>query len=150
MSRRIRALLIVAVAVAVIVPVVAIASDRFTDVPGTNIFHDDIGWLADAGVTLGCNPPLNNRFCPEDNVTRQQMAAFMRRLAQNKVVDAKTAITADSISSGAAITRCPLPPPPPTYFRRMRWPGCSFQISAQCRLASACSSGIATSSIFFA
>jgi hypothetical protein len=35
-------------------------------------------------------------YCPTDNVTRQQMAAFMHRLAVNKVVDAKTAVTADN------------------------------------------------------
>ena len=71
-------------------------SDRFTDVPNSNIFHGDISWLADAGVTLGCNPPANDAFCPGDNVTREQMAAFMRRLAVNQVVDAKTAVNADN------------------------------------------------------
>ncbi|HDL41867.1 MAG TPA: hypothetical protein ENG98_02495 [Actinobacteria bacterium] len=81
MSKQIRGWLIVAVAVAVMVPVAAVASNRFSDVPDSNVFHDDIGWLADAGVTLGCNPPANDQFCPDDNVTRQQMAAFMRRFA---------------------------------------------------------------------
>ncbi len=87
---------VVAVVTAVVVaPIAGIASDRFTDVPDTNIFHNDIGWLADNGVTLGCNPPANDQFCPSDVVTREQMAAFMRRLATNKVVDAATAVTAD-------------------------------------------------------
>lgn len=81
MSKRMRGWLIVAIAVAVMVPAAAIAADRFTDVPDSNIFHDDIGWLADAGVTLGCNPPANDKFCPGDNVTREQMAAFLRRSA---------------------------------------------------------------------
>jgi hypothetical protein len=35
--------------------------------------------LANAGVTRGCNPPDNDRFCPEEVVTRQQLAAFLRR-----------------------------------------------------------------------
>ncbi len=81
---------VVAVGVLMVAPVAAYAIDRFTDVPTSNVFHDDIGWLADAGVTLGCNPPDNDQFCPSDNVTREQMAAFMRRLAENQVVDAAT------------------------------------------------------------
>jgi hypothetical protein len=81
MSRKIRTLLIATLAIGLMVPVVASAADRFTDVPDTNVFHDDISWLADAGVTLGCNPPANDEFCPSDHVTREQMAALMRRFA---------------------------------------------------------------------
>jgi len=44
-----------------------------------SIFESDIDKLAVAGVTLGCNPPLNDRFCPEAFVTRGQMAAFLHR-----------------------------------------------------------------------
>jgi hypothetical protein len=32
-----------------------------------------------AGITMGCNPPLNDRFCPTEDITRGQMAAFLRR-----------------------------------------------------------------------
>ena len=48
--------------------------DHFTDDEGS-IFEDDINRIAEAGITDGCNPPVNNRFCPTDTVTRQQMAA---------------------------------------------------------------------------
>jgi hypothetical protein len=58
-----------------------IAGHRFGDVPNTNIFHNDITWLADNDITRGCNPPTNTQFCPKDNVTREQMAAFIRRFA---------------------------------------------------------------------
>ena len=44
-----------------------------------SIFKRDIDVLATAGVTRGCNPPLNDRFCPKDFVTRAQMAAFLKR-----------------------------------------------------------------------
>ena len=89
--------LVAAIAVIVMmVPLASYAADRFTDVPDSNVFHDDITWLADAGVTLGCNPPANDEFCPTDNVRRETMAAFMRRLAVNQVVDAKTAIDAEN------------------------------------------------------
>lgn len=59
-----------------------IAAHNFTDVPDSNTFHEDIEWLAENKVTIGCNPPDNTQFCPDDNVTREQMSAFMRRLSQ--------------------------------------------------------------------
>ena len=51
----------------------------FEDVPFDSTFAEDIGKLATAGVTRGCNPPVNDRFCPDDPVTRGQMAAFLAR-----------------------------------------------------------------------
>jgi hypothetical protein len=73
-----------------LVPVAAIAAAGFTDVADDNVFVADIQWMKDSGITLGCNPPANDRYCPTANVTRQQMAAFMHRLAANRVVDAGT------------------------------------------------------------
>ena len=32
-----------------------------------------------AGITRGCNPPTNTRFCPNDHVSRGEMAAFLDR-----------------------------------------------------------------------
>jgi hypothetical protein len=52
--------------------------NRFTD-DNASVFESAIDRLATAGVTLGCNPPVNDRFCPEDSVTRGQMAAFLVR-----------------------------------------------------------------------
>jgi hypothetical protein len=65
--------------------VVALAANQFTDVADSNVFHDDIAWLADLGITKGCNPPTNDRFCPGDNVTRGQMAAFLHRLGETRI-----------------------------------------------------------------
>jgi len=50
----------------------------FLDIIG-NIFENDIEWLSREGITKGCNPPDNNFFCPDDDVTRGQMAAFLTR-----------------------------------------------------------------------
>nr|MBO2500993.1 S-layer homology domain-containing protein [Acidimicrobiia bacterium] len=61
---------------------VAVASHQFRDVPDDHVFHEDIEWLRDTGLTRGCNPPVNDRFCPDDPVTRGQMAAFMHRFAE--------------------------------------------------------------------
>jgi S-layer homology domain len=44
-----------------------------------SVFENDIEKLATAGITLGCNPPANDRFCPDDPVTRGQMASFLAR-----------------------------------------------------------------------
>ena len=51
----------------------------FVDVASGSTFAEDIGRLATAGITRGCNPPSNDRFCPEDVVTRETMAAFIVR-----------------------------------------------------------------------
>ncbi|MFQ5516274.1 MAG: S-layer homology domain-containing protein [Acidimicrobiia bacterium] len=88
LNKRIRFGLLGLVIVLISAPTVVWASHQFVDVPDSNIFHGDISWLADAGVTLGCNPPANDQYCPKDNVTREQMAAFLRRLSENQVVDA--------------------------------------------------------------
>ena len=44
-----------------------------------HIFENAIDKLGTAKVTLGCNPPTNNKYCPNDYVTRGQMAAFLKR-----------------------------------------------------------------------
>jgi Tol biopolymer transport system component len=51
----------------------------FVDVPAGHLFGVEIAWLAEEGITKGCNPPTNDRFCPSDFVTRGQMAAFLNR-----------------------------------------------------------------------
>ncbi|HVR79683.1 MAG TPA: S-layer homology domain-containing protein [Acidimicrobiia bacterium] len=64
------------------IPLAVIAAHSFNDVPDSNEFHGSIEWLKDNGVTVGCNPPANTEFCPDDNIPREQMASFMRRFAQ--------------------------------------------------------------------
>jgi hypothetical protein len=55
------------------------SSTQFDDVPSSNVHMSSIGALADAGITKGCNPPTNDRFCPNESVTRAQMASFLVR-----------------------------------------------------------------------
>ncbi len=55
-------------------------SDSFVD-DDVSIFEGDIDRLAAAGVTKGCNPPANDRFCPPAPVSRAQMATFLTRAA---------------------------------------------------------------------
>ena len=54
------------------------AGDYFVDDDGHQ-FEAAIDWLYVAGITSGCNPPVNDRFCPDDHVSRDQMAAFLVR-----------------------------------------------------------------------
>ena len=59
----------------------------YTNPEGTNWFVDDedspyqesINALKQAGVTVGCNPPDNDQFCPIRPVTRGEMASFFVR-----------------------------------------------------------------------
>jgi hypothetical protein len=47
----------------------------FTDIAG-HPFKADIEWLYATGITRGCSP---TRFCPDNPVTREQMATFLDR-----------------------------------------------------------------------
>ncbi len=51
----------------------------------SSVFEKDIEKLAASGITKGCNPPTNDRFCPEDAVTRGQMAAFLERALADRL-----------------------------------------------------------------
>ena len=53
-------------------------SQRFIDVAGS-VHRNDAAALALAGITKGCNPPTNNRFCPDDPVSRAETASFLIR-----------------------------------------------------------------------
>ena len=69
----------------------AAATDYFTDDDGTT-FEADINAIAAEGVTMGCNPPTNDNYCPTAVVRRDQMASFFAR----------------------ALDLDPITPPPPT------------------------------------
>lgn len=93
--RSIRLLVVLLLVVAVLAPVaVSAAGGTFTD-DDSSIFEGDIEWMAANGITAGCNPPTNDHYCPNDAVTRGQMAAFMKRLATKNVVDAADSVLLD-------------------------------------------------------
>jgi hypothetical protein len=56
----------------------ASGSDTFTD-DDTSIYEGDIEAIAGAGITLGCNPPTNDQFCPDRTLIRAEMASFLAR-----------------------------------------------------------------------
>ena len=55
-------------------PIAVYASHQFTDVPNSHLFHNDIDWMRDNGITFGCG---GGKYCPDDNVTRGEMGAFL-------------------------------------------------------------------------
>ena len=61
-----------------------------------HVFEADIARLAETGITKGCNPPRNDRFCPDEPVTRGQMAAFLARALK---LPQGTSLFADTIGS---------------------------------------------------
>jgi hypothetical protein len=71
--------LVLLLALALASPV--LASDTFSDVPTSNVHHDDINLIRTAGITQGCNPPDNDQYCPADFVRRDQMGSFLARTA---------------------------------------------------------------------
>lgn len=82
-----------------------LASHSFSDVPDSHPFHADIAAVKDSGVSpTGCG---GGKFCPEDNVTRGQMAAFLNRIGalgpgKTPVANAKTSLSTDGYSLGCA------------------------------------------------
>ena len=52
---------------------------RFVDTQ-VSVFINSAAWLAATGITQGCNPPANDRFCPNQKVTRAELAVFLRRI----------------------------------------------------------------------
>ncbi|MDJ0954159.1 MAG: ExeM/NucH family extracellular endonuclease [Acidimicrobiia bacterium] len=100
----------------------ATTTDYFTD-DDTSIFEDNINRLAEAGITFGCNPPDNDEYCPNDFITRGQVAAmFVRALdlpasATDYFTDDETSIFEDNINrlAEAGITRGCNPPANDNY-----------------------------------
>lgn len=56
----------------------------FDDVPAKRWYHHAVEWAKDTGVTSGVS---QNRFAPEDKVTRQQLARFLCTFAELKGIN---------------------------------------------------------------
>ena len=51
---------------------------QFRDDDGS-VHENNIDKIFLAGITVGCNPPLNDEFCPSRTITRGEMSAFLAR-----------------------------------------------------------------------
>lgn len=54
------------------------APPAFDDI-SSSVHYTQINQIAALGITVGCNPPVNNLYCPKNDVSRAQMSAFLRR-----------------------------------------------------------------------
>jgi hypothetical protein len=50
----------------------------FSDIDGS-VHAGAINSIAAVGITLGCNPPANNNYCPNQAISREQMASMLAR-----------------------------------------------------------------------
>lgn len=82
------------------------AGDLFVDGNGS-VFEDDINKLGTAGVTKGCNPPTNDRFCPNGLVKRDEMASFLTRALGLTPVTPPTSSTTSTSTSTTSTTLAP-------------------------------------------
>ena len=85
------------------------ASDTgFTDTVGS-VFAADIDAIAAAKVSLGCNPPANDRYCPDVRITRGAFAAMLTRALElpstdaDAFVDDDESLFADDLNRLAAV-----------------------------------------------
>jgi len=84
----------------------------FTDVSASASYCTNTEWLRNRSVTLGC---VGTNFCPNDAVTRGQMALFMNRLGDALTPAAVLAdyqmgaIDLDAGTFSAAATACQTP-----------------------------------------
>lgn len=92
--RRIRSLFLAAVLAAASSPTLAQNCAGFTDVLASNPFCQQVEWIKNRAITLGCSATT---YCPADSVTRLQMAAFLKRFG-----DAVTPVDLAPVSAAGA------------------------------------------------
>lgn len=67
-------------------PIPNIWNGAFWDDEGS-VHEANIDIIAAEGITFGCNPPANTRYCPTRDITRGEIAAFIRRVLGLSYVD---------------------------------------------------------------
>ncbi|MFO1311551.1 MAG: tail fiber domain-containing protein [Burkholderiales bacterium] len=108
----------------------------FDDVAASDPFCGYITWMAENGITLGCQTiDANHRlYCPNATVTRAAMAAFMNRLGNVRVeaVDTGPGLTGGPITSVGTINLAAtqlLPTTACTSNQIPRWNGSAWSCS---------------------
>ena len=106
-SRRQWSLGIVVVALLVaLAPLSILAANPFNDLNPGSVHNDNIDAIYNAGITTGCDP--NVSYCPNDFVTREQMASFLARAAglSSAGASALPCMAAGASGFGAASRYC--------------------------------------------
>lgn len=77
--------LLIVVTALIVAPATAWATHVFEDVLDASTHAEAIEYIADAGITRGCED--GSVYCPSEPVTRAQMASFLYRASGNGPVD---------------------------------------------------------------
>lgn len=86
------AIIAAVVAVIVAVPTTVAATHLFADVPDDHTHAEGINYAVQSGITQGCD---DETYCPEEPVTRGQMATFLHRQSGNG--DVPPTVNADTL-----------------------------------------------------
>ena len=89
-------------------PISAFASHQFPDVPDSNLFHDQIDWMSDTGITTGFP---DGTFKPNNNVTRGAPPLGLLA-APGHALAARGRSRPPSTSEWGKAARAPSPRPP--------------------------------------
>jgi hypothetical protein len=73
-------------------PEVTLTAPFFADVPASHPFYDEIQWMGQSGNSVGSPNPAGGKplYEPGEGLSRQEMAAFLWRLAGEPVVEPGT------------------------------------------------------------
>jgi len=99
-----------AAAALLLVPLIALASDTFGDVPGTLPQHDAINRVYAAGIMRACTAGTPPNFCPNDPVLRAQQASqWDRALGLNGTPNASVYVGRSRATDISSAYRLPGP-----------------------------------------
>ncbi len=79
---------------------IASQTSYFSDVPTSDTFFNYVQKVKDEGITVGCG---NGEYCPSEDVTRDQMAAFLVRATQVAAGQSTTNFTCNGGVAGASV-----------------------------------------------
>lgn len=82
----------------------AVCNSTFVDVSNSAIYCQAAQWLKARSITLGCTDTAH--FCPDDAVTRAQMALFLNRMSLALEPDFEHVSQPFSVSSGFSSVVC--------------------------------------------
>ncbi|MDE0233254.1 MAG: S-layer homology domain-containing protein [bacterium] len=77
--------------------VLARSTTGFTDVPAGHYAEDAIAWAVEQGITQGC---ADDRFCPDEKVTRAEIVTFLYRYHLQEQTSPTTTSTTYTLRPG--------------------------------------------------
>lgn len=78
-GRRTALVLAGAITLLILAATIVAANHEFSDVPASAFYHDEVSYIAARDITTGCG---GTKYCPNNAVTRGQMAVFLQKTSQ--------------------------------------------------------------------